>query len=296
MPASVSDSSSDRGGRLGVSDAPEALVPWLADGGVVAFTGAGVSTASGIPDFRSPGGVWTRYDPKAFTFSRYVASADTRRLAWRLRRELWATPPAPNPAHHALAQLERDGLLDAVVTQNIDGLHGDAGSRHVVELHGTGRRVMCIGSAPRAGTPAGCGFATAMAWAMERVEAGEPDPACPHCGGLLKSAAVSFGQNLFPGVLATAERLAAAARTLLAIGSSLRVQPAARLPSVARRAGARLAIVNREPTPLDAQADVVVRGDAAEVLPSVAAATRAAGDPADAGGDTGVPADTEAPG
>ncbi len=287
MPGDVSDSCSDSRSRIDVSDGVAALAPLIADGGVVAFTGAGVSTASGIPDFRSPGGVWTRYDPKAFTFSRYVANADTRRLAWRLRRELWATPPAPNPAHHALTQLERGGLLDAVVTQNIDGLHGDAGSRRVVELHGTGRQIMCIGAAPRAGTPAGCGFAEAMEWALERVEAGEPDPACPHCGGLLKSAAVSFGQNLFPGVLAEAERLAAAARTLLAVGSSLRVQPAARLPGVAQRAGARLAIVNREPTPLDEHADVVVRGDVAEVLPAVAAASPTPH-------TTGVTADTEA--
>lgn len=251
----------------------EALTGLLADGGVVAFTGAGVSTASGIPDFRSPGGVWTRYNPKDVTFSRYVASAETRRLAWRLRRELWAAAPAPNPAHRTVAELERRGLCDAVITQNVDGLHHDAGSRRVVELHGTARRVMCIGAAPRAGTPAGCGFVAGMAWALRRVAAGEPDPACPECGGLLKSAAVSFGQNLFPGVLAEAERLAGQATTLLALGSSLRVQPAARLPTVARRAGARLAIVNREPTALDDRADVVVRGDVAEMLPAVTAAT-----------------------
>jgi NAD-dependent deacetylase len=250
----------------------DALAAHLAAGGVVAFTGAGVSTASGIPDFRSPGGVWTRYNPRDFTFSRYVARADTRRRAWQLRRELWAAAPAPNAAHRALAELERRRRLDAVVTQNIDGLHTDVDHARVVELHGSGRRVLCIGAAPRAGTPAGCGFTASMDWAVARLDAGEADPACPECGGLLKSATVSFGQNLFPGVLAEAERHAAAATTLLAVGSSLQVQPAASVPEVAVRAGARLAIVNREPTPLDDLADVVVRGEAADVLPAAMAA------------------------
>lgn len=256
---------------------PRALAPLLAAGGVVAFTGAGVSTASGIPDFRSPGGLWTRHDPRDFTFSRYVADADVRRRAWQLRRELAAAAPAPNAAHRALVELEGAGRLDAVVTQNIDGLHHDAGSTHVVELHGTSARAMCIGAAPRAGTPDGCGFTAAMDEALARVAAGEPDPACPDCGGLLKSATVSFGQNLLPGVLDEAQAVVTAADTVLALGSTLRVQPAAALPARAVRAGARLAIVNREPTPLDDLADVVVRGDVAEQLPA-AVATATGGD------------------
>ena len=135
------------------------LVSLLADASrVVAFTGAGVSTESGIPDFRSPGGLWTRYDPMDFTFGRYVASADVRARSWQMRREFFAVPVEPNPAHHAFARLEHEGRCLGVVTQNIDGLHQRAGSRTVVELHGTATEVMCIGHAPTLGTPDGCGF------------------------------------------------------------------------------------------------------------------------------------------
>lgn len=247
------------------------LTALLAGGGVVAFTGAGVSTESGIPDFRSPGGLWRRYDPTELTFSRYVRDPATRRRAWRLRRELWDRAPRPNAAHLALADLERRGLLDAIVTQNVDGLHADAGTTRVVELHGTARRIECIGAAPRAGTPDGCGTRVSIAWALDRLERGEEDPACPDCGGLLKSATVSFGQNVDPGVLAEAEAVVAAARTLLVVGSSLRVRPAAGLPQLAHRAGARLAIVNREPTPADGDADVVVLGEAGATLAAAVA-------------------------
>lgn len=253
-------------------DGIAALASVLRGGGVVAFTGAGVSTASGIPDFRSPGGLWTRYDPTDFTFSRYVASAQTRQRAWTLRRELWARAPQPNPAHHALADLEHRGLLNAVVTQNIDGLHTDAGSQRVIEVHGTARQVMCIGTAARAGNPAGCGWRADTTWALARVEAGEPDPACPDCGGLLKSAAISFGQNVAPAVLAEAKAVTTSARTLLAVGSSLRVQPAAGLPDAAAQAGVRLVVVNREPTPADCLAEIVVHGEAGPVLSAAVAA------------------------
>jgi len=235
----------------------------------VAFTGAGVSTESGIPDFRSPGGVWTRYDRRDFTFSKYVRSTEVRARSWSLRREFRSGDPQPNPAHRALAAREAEGLLLGVVTQNIDGLHGDAGSSRVVELHGTAREVMCIGAAPRCGTPDGCGFQAPLGWALALVDAGEPDPRCPACSGLVKSATVSFGQNLFPGVLKTAAALVAAADVVLAVGSSLRVQPAAGLPAAAARAGTPLVIVNDEPTPLDDLATVVVRGRAGEVLPAV---------------------------
>jgi len=233
---------------------------------VVPFTGAGISTESGIPDFRSPGGVWTRYDPAEFTFDRYVLSAEVRARSWRMRRELLAGSPAPNAGHLALARLEQAGRSPGVVTQNIDGLHQEAGSRRVVEVHGTAREVMCIGIAPRQGTPDGCGFRAPVGWAFDRVDAGDPDPSCPLCGGLVKSTTVSFEQVLFPDVVEEATALAASADLLLAVGSSLVVYPAAELPLVAVRNGARLVVVNDEPTPYDDMAALVVRGRAGEVL------------------------------
>ena len=233
---------------------------------VVGFTGAGVSTESGIPDFRSPGGIWTRFDPMDFTFGRYVDSAEVRARSWEMRREFFATPFAPNPAHHAFAALERAGRCRGVVTQNIDGLHQAAGSREVVELHGTATEVMCIGHAPAHGEPDGCGFRETHAWALAQVDAGDPDPACPLCGGLVKSATVSFEQVLFPGVVERAYGLAATCDLMICAGSSLQVYPAAGLPEVAVGHGARLVIVNDEATPLDDLATVAVRGKAGEVL------------------------------
>jgi NAD-dependent deacetylase len=233
---------------------------------VVAFTGAGISTESGIPDFRSPGGVWTRYDPADFTFSRYVESAQVRERAWQMRRELLAEQWLPNAGHVALARLEQYGRALGVVTQNIDGLHQEAGSRRVVEIHGTAREVMCIGHDPRNGVPEGCGFRAPVQWAFERVDAGDPDPLCPLCAGLVKSAVVSFEQALFPRAVEDAVALAEETDLILTVGSSLAVYPAAELPLVALRNGARLAIVNDEPTPYDDLADLVVRGRAGEVL------------------------------
>lgn len=237
---------------------------------VVAFSGAGISTESGVPDFRSPGGVWTRYDPRDFTFARYVRDPDVRRRAWAMRREFWADDPQPNPAHHALADLEAAGRLAGVVTQNIDGLHRAAGSRRVVELHGTSRTVMCIGPAPRSGTPNGCGWTGPTRWAFDAVDAGVEDPRCPACAGIVKSATVSFGQNLFPGVLDQAVALIEEADLLVVIGSSLQVHPAAGLPAAAAQRGTPLVILNDEPTPLDPLA-TVVRGRAGEVLPAAVA-------------------------
>ncbi|MGA9748146.1 MAG: Sir2 family NAD-dependent protein deacetylase [Nocardioides sp.] len=249
-----------------MSHAPDLVDLLRVSRDVVGFTGAGVSTESGIPDFRSPGGLWTRYDPMDFTFGRYVDSADVRARSWEMRREFFAVPFAPNPAHDAFARLEAAGRCLGVVTQNIDGLHQRAGSRTVVELHGTAVEVMCIGAAPTAGTPDGCGFREAFAWATEQVDAGDPDPACPLCGGLVKSATVSFEQLLFPGVVDAAYRLAARSDLMIAAGSSLQVYPAAALPEVALAHGARLVIVNDEPTPLDDLATLVVRGRAGETL------------------------------
>lgn len=234
----------------------------------VAFTGAGISTESGIPDFRSPGGVWTRYDPR--DFSKYVRSPEVRQRAWVMRREFWQGDPQPNAAHLALARLEHAGRLTGVVTQNIDGLHQAAGSRRIVELHGTSREVMCIGAAPRQGTPDGCGFRAPTAWAFARCDEGVTDPGCPDCGGIVKSATVSFGQNLFPGELEAAEAMVAAADLVLAVGSSLQVHPAAGLPAATAEAGTPLVICNDEPTPLDHLATLVLRGRAGTILPAAA--------------------------
>jgi NAD-dependent deacetylase len=253
----------------------EDLAALLADAArVVAFTGAGISTESGIPDFRSPGGVWTRFNPADFTFGRYVESAEVRARSWQMRREL-NQAYRPNAGHLALSRLEQAGRALGVITQNIDGLHHDAGSRRVVELHGTAREVMCIGHAPRNGTPEGCGFRAPLEWALAAVDGGDPDPRCPECGGLVKSATVSFEQVLFPGVVDEAVGLAREADLMVAVGSSLMVYPAADLPIVAVRNGARLAIVNNEETPLDDLADLVVRGSAGAVLASAVDAVTA---------------------
>jgi NAD-dependent deacetylase len=216
----------------------------------VVFTGAGISTESGVPDFRSPGGVWSRYQP--VYFDEFLASHDARRRYWAMKKEAHAEFAAarPNVAHEVIARLEAEGAVAAVITQNIDGLHQDAGSRKVLELHGTGRFVECLGC--RARTPAG-DVVRRMDW--EGIDV----PACDRCGGWLKPATVSFGQALPAGVLAEAEAFAAACELFLAIGSSLQVYPAAGLPALARQSGAFLAIVNRDETPLDSLADVVVR-------------------------------------
>jgi len=233
---------------------------------VVAFTGAGVSTESGIPDFRSPGGVWTRFDPKNFEFDRYVQDARVREESWEMRKEFFGHAWAPNPAHVALARLEEAGRSLGVVTQNIDGLHQEAGSRNVIELHGTARDVMCIGHHPTHGTPDGCGWRAPYTWAFELLDAGATDPPCPTCGGIVKSATVSFGQLLFPGIIEAARALAVQADLMIAIGSSLVVYPAAGIPLDTLASGGKLVIVNDEETPLDDFATLVVRGKAGQVL------------------------------
>jgi len=228
----------------------------------VAFTGAGVSTASGVPDFRSPGGIWSRYQP--VTIQEFVSSDAARRSYWPYKKETYRDFAAarPNPAHHALARLEDEGRLAAVITQNIDGLHQEAGSRTVLELHGTNRRVGCLA----------CGRSCAAELIHERLLAGCEVPSCDACGGLLKAATVSFGQPLPRDVLAEAWRLATACDLLLVLGSSLVVQPAAALPEAAAAAGAAVVIVNREATPLDGLAAQVIRGEVEDILPAMAAA------------------------
>ena len=232
---------------------------------IVVFTGAGVSTDSGIPDFRSTGGrdggLWTRYDPRKLSFGRYKADPDVRRQAWKLRRELSAIQARPNPAHLACARLAEAGLLAGLVTQNIDGLHGDAGvgPELLVEVHGTGRIAVCLA----------CGDRRPMAEAVARVEAGEPDPPCLLCGGILKAATVSFGQGIPPEVWARAQAMTDACDGFVAVGSSLVVHPAAGLPRRAAAKGATLVVINREPTPLDPMADAVCHGEAGSLLPGL---------------------------
>jgi NAD-dependent deacetylase len=194
-----------------------------------------------------------------------------RANSWAMRREFFAKDVRPNPAHEAIVAIEGAGRGHGVVTQNIDGLHQLAGSSHVVEIHGSARTVMCIGRSPAMGMPDGCGFTASYLWAFERIDSGDQDPACPDCGGLVKSATVSFGQMLFPSTVETALDLARSTDLLLAVGSSLQVYPAADLPLHAVRAGARLAIVNDEATPLATVADVGVRGRAGVVLPDAVA-------------------------
>ncbi len=240
------------------------VVGWLARARhVVALTGAGISTESGIPDFRGPQGVWTR-DPKAEALSDiryYVADPELRRRAWQGRLNHPARGATPNAGHRALAELERMGRLQLLVTQNIDGLHLAAGSSRdrLIEIHGSMRDFVCLS----------CGVRGPMADALDRVRAGEDDPACLDCGGILKSATISFGQSLVAEDLERAERESATSDLFLAIGTSLTVYPVAWLPERALRNGARLVIVNAEPTPLDDRAHAVLRGQIGEILPEL---------------------------
>ncbi|KGH45128.1 NAD-dependent deacetylase [Modestobacter caceresii] len=237
---------------------------WLTEARrICVLTGAGISTDSGIPDYRGPNGVWTR-DPdaeKLVTLSYYVADPEIRRRAWLMRRDT-APDARPNAGHAALVELERQGRLRALLTQNVDGLHTDAGSSGVLELHGTVREVECLA----------CGARTPMTAALARVDAGEPDPACADCGGVLKSATISFGQALDADVLDAAAQAAADCDVFLAVGTSLGVHPAAGLVEVAAASGARVLIVNAEPTPYDGLADLVVREPIGEALPRLLAA------------------------
>lgn len=232
---------------------------------VVVLTGAGISTDSGIPDFRGPNGLWTK-NPKAELTSNigyYVRDAEIRRLAWQGRIAWMDRRPEPNRGHRALVALERQGRLDTLVTQNIDGLHQAAGSDpdRVVEIHGTMREVVCLS----------CGERQPTDPVLDRVRGGDDDPACLACGGLLKSATISFGQSLVAADLDRALGAASVADLLLAVGSTLSVYPVAHMVPIAHEAGARVVIVNAEATDFDHLADVVVRGSISEALPGVVA-------------------------
>jgi NAD-dependent deacetylase len=239
---------------------------WLRGAGrIVVLTGAGISTESGIPDFRGPNGVWTK-NPAAerlATLDHYLESREARVQAWRnrLTSEMWRAEP--NAGHRAVADLERCAALDTLVTQNVDGLHHRAGSspERIVEIHGTVHEAKCMQ----------CGWRGPMEPVLRRVRDGDDDPACTDCGGILKSATISFGEMLVAEDLERAQAAAAASDLFLAAGTSLGVYPAAALPEIAVRAGARLVIANAQETPFDPVADAVLRRPLGEVLPELVA-------------------------
>ena len=232
---------------------------------VTVLTGAGISTESGIPDYRGPQGVWTRNPEreKLSTIDNYVADPEVRKEVWRFRLEHEAWDAQPNDGHRALVDLESAGKLHLLVTQNVDGLHHLAGTSpdRVVEVHGTIREAMCLS----------CGDRMPMQDALDRVRGGEHDPHCMDCGGLLKSATISFGQALIEQDLRRAQAGAEACDLFLAIGTSLQVFPVAYLPGIALDAGAGLIVINAEPTPYDDAAAVVLRERIGEVLPGLVA-------------------------
>jgi NAD-dependent deacetylase len=232
---------------------------------VVVLTGAGISTDSGIPDFRGPQGLWTR-NPKAEKLSDiryYMSDPEVRRLAWQSRLEHSTWQAQPNAGHRALVDLERRGKLHALITQNIDELHQLAGNspEKVIEVHGTVRKAVCMG----------CGWRGPMLETLERVRAGEADPPCLACGGILKSATISFGQALVPEVIDRAMAVASEADLLVAVGSTLQVYPVAGAVPAAKAAGAKVAIVNAQPTAMDDIADAVLPGSISEILPRICA-------------------------
>jgi len=231
---------------------------------VVAFTGAGISTESGIPDFRSPGGIWANSTP--VQFHDFLNSEEARYEYWRQKAAAHVEflKAEPNAGHRMLARWEAEGLLEGVVTQNIDGLHQAAGSKRVWELHGTAREIACLD----------CGARSDADPLVKQFLAEDRVPDCRACGGLLKHATISFGQTLDAAVITAADEISRTADVYLAIGSSLVVYPAAALPEAAKRSGAMLVIVNRTETPLDPLADYVVRGGIGETLTAIDACWR----------------------
>ena len=228
---------------------------------IVGFTGAGISTESGIPDFRSPGGVWA--NNRIIEYQEFISSRAGREEAWRQKVIAWPEmrDAKPNAGHYAFVELEKRGQLIAMITQNIDGLHHRAGHDpdKVIELHGTMLHAVCLT----------CGETISMDEAVARVEAGELAPECDHCGGYLKTATVSFGQAMPEREMQRAYEAAENCEVFIAVGSSLVVHPAASLPALAKASGATLIIVNRTQTPLDDVADLVVREEIGKALPKL---------------------------
>ena len=246
----------------------DAVRQWIAGSEhLVVLTGAGISTDSGIPDFRGPNGVWTKNPDaeKQATLSHYLGDPEVRRRSWQNRISSPLFSASPNAGHAAIAELDRQGRLELVITQNVDGLHIAAGvdASRVVEIHGNVREWACMT----------CGARGPIEDALERVRNGEDDPPCPACGGIIKTATISFGQSLVPEDLQRAEEAALDADLLLAVGSTLQLYPAAGVVPLAKRAGARLVIVNNEATPFDAMADAVFREPISDVLPQLVPAS-----------------------
>ena len=225
----------------------------------IAFTGAGISTESGVADFRSPGGIWSRHKP--VLFRDFLSSEDARRQYWEMKKDGYHELKAakPNDGHRALARLEIEGDIIALITQNIDGLHQEAGSRRVLELHGTSRYCLCLQCEARFDSDE----------IHRRLQSGVEIPVCDDCGGLIKSATISFGQSLPASVLAAAFDLSMSTDLVIALGSSLVVEPAASIPLQAKNNGARLVIINQSETPLDGLADVVVHQSIGQILSQV---------------------------
>jgi NAD-dependent deacetylase len=245
-------------------DGLDTIAAWIrAADAIVILTGAGISTDSGIPDFRGPNGVWTKNPAaeKTATLDHYLNDPEVRKQAWqnRLRSEIWQAKP--NAGHRAIADLEKKANVHTLVTQNIDGLHLAAGSdpAKLIEIHGTVHAAKCLQ----------CGWRGPMEETLARVEAGEEDPACLECGGMLKSATISFGENLVPEDLDRAHRAAQSADLFLAFGTSLGVYPAAGLPEVALSRGARLVIGNAQETPFDGYAAATSRAPLGQLLPAL---------------------------
>jgi NAD-dependent deacetylase len=248
-------------------DDVEQVAEWIAGAGrVTVLTGAGISTDSGIPDFRGPNGVWTKNPAaeKMATIQHYLADPDVRKAAWRSRNDNPAFRAEPNAGHRAVVELARQGRLHAVITQNVDGLHQKAGLAEelVVEVHGTIWWTRCWD----------CQDRRPMAETLARVDAGEEDPPCSICGGILKSDTISFGQSLIPEVIDKAMQVAETCELLLAVGSTLGVYPVAGCVPVAKAAGARVVIVNGGPTEMDAVADAVLYGPIGTILPRLVGA------------------------
>jgi NAD-dependent deacetylase len=230
---------------------------------VIVFSGAGLSTESGIPDFRSPGGVWDRYNPEDFYFQNFLVSETSREKYWQMATEMYESikPAQPNLSHLAIAELEKLGKLDCVITQNIDGLHFKAGNSEekVLQLHGTAIFVSCLS----------CGKRYDRDEIQERIKKGQKAPRCDNCVGLLKPATISFGQSMPEKETQEAYHRSSLCDLFIAIGSSLVVQPAASMPLVAKRNGARLVIINRDPTPYDDMADLVIHAQAGPTMASI---------------------------
>ena len=228
----------------------------------VLFTGAGISTESGIPDFRSPGGIWSRYDPEDFTIQKFLSGPAARKTIWKMSAESGLlTDAEPNPAHYAIAELCQLGKLDCVITQNIDNLHQKAGvpEDKVFELHGNTLWAVCLG----------CRRRFPMPEVLQKIKEGVEVPDCPNCHGILKPDAVLFGEALPQETLLEASRRSQNCDLFIVIGSTLIIYPAAYMPTYAREAGARLAIINLTPTPLDHYATVVIQGEAGQIMPRV---------------------------